>query len=196
VPPWQIAGLACTPDVATDNLTAEHSAPCLTPGCNGPVEQHYWNLGGPASFLGPPTTGLMTCPDGIGHFEHYQNGSIYWSPSSGAQEVHGNIRAKWAALGSETGLLGYPLTDESPSADGVGRFNHFQGGSIYWTPSIGAHEIHGPIRTTYLSVGGPQSRLRYPKTDVTPTLLGARSTFLGGYIDWNNLTGLTTVVYT
>jgi uncharacterized protein with LGFP repeats len=46
-----------------------------------------------------------------------------------------------------------PLTDESPTPDGIGRFNHFQGGSIYWTPGIGAHEVHGAIRDKWASMG-------------------------------------------
>ena len=45
---------------------------------------------------------------------------------------------KWASLGWERSFLGYPLTDETGTPDGVGRYNHFQGGSVYWTPGTGA----------------------------------------------------------
>ena len=34
------------------------------------------------------------------------------------------IFAKWASLRWEAGILGYPLTDELTTPDGVGRFNH------------------------------------------------------------------------
>jgi hypothetical protein len=57
--------------------------------------------------------------------------------------VVGAIRAKWLALGGPYGLLGRPLTPELSTPDGIGRYNHFQGGSIYWTPATGAHEVHG-----------------------------------------------------
>jgi hypothetical protein len=40
-------------------------------------------------------------------------------------------------------LLGSPTTSELPTPDGIGRFPHYQRGSIYFTPSTGAHEIHG-----------------------------------------------------
>jgi uncharacterized protein with LGFP repeats len=43
--------------------------------------------------------------------------------------VIGDIRAKWVALGGPSSFLGQPLTDELPPPDGVGRFNHFRGGS-------------------------------------------------------------------
>jgi len=58
-------------------------------------------------------------------------------PPSHAFEVHGDIRKKYDALGGPGGPLGLPLTDETATPDGVGRFNHFQGGSIYWTPRTG-----------------------------------------------------------
>src|SRR5262245_53087224 len=42
--------------------------------------------------------------------------------------VIGAIRDKWLALGGPQSFLGQPLTDESSTPDGIGRFNHFQGG--------------------------------------------------------------------
>ena len=43
----------------------------------------------------------------------------------------------------------------------VGRFNHFENGSIYWTPAIGPHEVHGLIRDFWAKQGwerGPAAR--------------------------------------
>ena len=68
----------------------------------------------------------------------YQNGTIYWSATSGAHEVHGANPAKYVALGGPSSVLGFPLTDESPVADGVGRYNTFQFGTISWSPATGA----------------------------------------------------------
>ena len=110
------------------------------------IDVKYAQLGGAAGFLGAPTTAENTAPDGVGRYRHYQGGSVYWSPATGAHEVHGDIRGKWASLGWERSFLGYPLTDETTTPDGVGRYNHFQGGSIYWTPSTRAWEVHGAIR--------------------------------------------------
>ena len=45
----------------------------------------------------------------------------------------GDIRNKWLSIGGASSVLGQPLTDELTTPDGIGRFNHFQGGSIYWT---------------------------------------------------------------
>ena len=90
--------------------------------------------------------------------------------SAGAFEVHGAIREKYLALGAEASILGYPVTDETGTPDGVGRFNHFQGGSIYWTPGTYAHEVHGLIRDRWASQGWERNpQLGYPITDeLTP----------------------------
>ena len=67
----------------------------------------------------------------MGRTRDFQNGSIYWKPGVGAFSIHGGIRLKWVGLGAEEGFLGFPVTDETGTPDGRGRFNHFEGGSIY-----------------------------------------------------------------
>jgi hypothetical protein len=79
------------------------------------IDTKYEQLGGASGFLGPPTHEERGCADGVGRCRTYQNGSIYWHPSTGAHETHGSIRAKWAALNWEAGLLGYPTSDERPA---------------------------------------------------------------------------------
>ena len=77
----------------------------------------------------------------------------------------GAIRDKWLELGGEKGFLGQPQTNELKTHDGMGRYNHFQGGSIYWTKATGAHEVHGAIRDKWVSLGSERSFLGYPVSD-------------------------------
>ena len=156
-----------------------------------PIILKYWALGGTSGWLGPNTTLITTCPDGVGSFQHFANGSIYYHPSTGAREVHGLIRARWASLGWERSFLGYPLTDETATPDTIGRYNHFQGGSIYWSPSTGAWEVHGSIRGKYLALGWERSFLGYPLTNenTTPDGIGRYNHFQGGSIYWSPGTG-------
>jgi uncharacterized protein with LGFP repeats len=158
---------------------------------HGAIRDHYNILGGPGSFLGLPTTDETGTPDGVGRYNHFQGGSIYWTPSTGAHAVEGAIRAKWASLGWERSFLGYPVTDETGTPDGVGRFNYFQGGSIYWTPSTGAHAVHGAILAKWASLGWERSFLGYPVTDETgtPDGVGRFNYFQGGSIYWTPSTG-------
>lgn len=104
------------------------------------IDKKYQELGGAGGFLGSPRGSEKDTPDGRGRFRHFEGGSIYATLETGAHEVRGGIRQKWAELGWERGFLGYPTTDETPTPDGRGRFNHFEHGSIYWTPEGGARE--------------------------------------------------------
>src|SRR5262249_28411227 len=110
----------------------------------------------------------------------------------GAHEVHGDIRAKWSSMGWETSVLGYPTTDETSTPDGIGRYNHFQGGSIYWTPSLGAHEVQGLIHDFWANQGWEQGALGYPTSDEYSVPQGRRSDFQHGTVTYNTSTGQVT----
>ncbi|HET7028055.1 MAG TPA: hypothetical protein VFI28_10240, partial [Candidatus Limnocylindrales bacterium] len=134
------------------------------------------------------STDELSTPDGIGRFNHFNNNSasIYWTPQTGANAIWGAIRAKWAGIGWERSVLGYPVTDELGTPDGVGRFNHFgNGGSIYWTPVTGANVIYGDIRRKWESIGWETSYLGYPITDEVDFAEGGRANeFQNGGIYW------------
>lgn len=133
------------------------------------IRDKWASLGWELGLTGFPISDELPTPDGIGRFNLFERASIYWSPKTGAHEVHGVIRDKWGTLGWEKGLLGYPVTDETPTPDKIGRFNHFEYGSIYWTPQTGAFEVHGAIRDLWAKLGWERSKLGYPKSDERPS---------------------------
>ncbi|KAH7141661.1 hypothetical protein EDB81DRAFT_884736 [Dactylonectria macrodidyma] len=113
---------------------------------------HKWkSIGGEGGFLGYPITDEASTPDGQCRFNDFAKdgnvtGSIYWTRDLGAFLIYGQIFLKWKSTGGESGVLGYPTTDESPAGDRGGRYNDFnKGGSIYWSPSTGAHVITGAL---------------------------------------------------
>jgi uncharacterized protein with LGFP repeats len=151
------------------------------------IDDKYAELGGAGGFLGNPTTGEHTCADGKGHYRHFENGSIFWHPLTGAHEVHGWIHDKWAKLKSERGFLHYPKTDESDSGGAAGRFNLFQGGAITWKQGAQeAFETHGAIRSKFGEMGWEAGFLGFPTTDETstPDKLGRFNHFEAGSIYW------------
>ena len=85
--------------------------------------------------------------------------------------------------------------------DRIGRRTHFstdlanQTGSIYWTPSTGAHYVYGPIRNAWKAAGWESGRLGYPVTNKTTTSTGAVCRFQHGTITYTSATNSTTVVY-
>ncbi len=135
-----------------------------------PISPKYAALGGPSSVLGAAVGPEFSIAGGLG--QRYQAGWIYWTPTTGAHEVHGHIAARYAVLGGPAGLLGFPLTDETGTPDQRGRFNHFagaDGSSIYWTPATGAWSVHGAIRNRWAAGGWERSPNGYPTTDETGT---------------------------
>jgi hypothetical protein len=102
---------------------------------------------------------------GNGWMQHYAGCDIYVSEHTGAHEVHGDIRAKYNALNGPTGVLGLPVTDETTTPDQVGRFNHFEGGSIYWTPHTGPMMVRGSVRDHWAAGGWERGHLGYPVCD-------------------------------
>ncbi|MER9183919.1 hypothetical protein [Mesorhizobium sp. M0767] len=153
---------------------------------HGEIYRKWIALGGLA--WGIPCTDETGTPDGVGRYNHFNNNtaSIYWTPNTGAQAIWGAIRGKWAAMGWERSVLGYPVTDETGTPDGVGRYNHFaNAGSIYWTPNTGANVVYGDIRKKWESLGWEQSYLGYPTTDETEFAEGGRANlFENGGIYW------------
>ena len=157
----------------------------------GPIFRKWGSMGWERSFLGYPTTDWTTTGKGDGKFVFFRGGLIMWSPSTDAHEVHGAILAEYAYIGYEQSVVGYPLTDESGCADGVGRYNHFQTGSIFWSPNTGAHETNGIIDQQYASMGYERSPLGYPLTDEQPAEHpeDRMNLFQNGEIHWQGTGG-------
>ncbi len=167
-----------------------------SPATVGLIDAKYQALGGCGSVLGAPVTEERGAADGVGRYSDFERGSIYWQPQLGAHEVHGKIAERWAALGRETGLLGYPITDEAATPDGVGRASVFEHGSVYWSPATGAHEVHGRIRDKWAELGWEAGDLGYPTSDEYAVTGGRRSDFAGGSITWRASTDQFTVALT
>lgn len=162
----------------------------------GAIGDKYASLGGAGGPLGAPAGGEADAPHG-GRCQAFQHGSICWHPQIGeAFGVWGLIHAKWAQLGRAS--FGYPITDELPTPDGRGRFNHFRGmqypgrpeASIYWTPQTGAHAIYGAIRDAWAQQGWERGPLGYPTSDEYQDGKYRRSNFERGFIRWAPDTGI------
>lgn len=117
-----------------------------THGCIG---QKYEDLGGPASFLGFPTSDEYSIAGGRandfagGTCGNAGGGHIYKLPTTNAQEVHGCIATYYLnSQGGPGGWLGFPTSDEfgvydSTGTQEIGRESQFQNGYIYFDFSTG-----------------------------------------------------------
>lgn len=100
------------------------------------------------------------------------------------------ISDKYTQLGGAGGFLGAGLDPEKSTPDGVGKFRHYQNGSIYFHPQAGAHEVHGLIRQRWAQVGWELSAYGYPMTDEIDLVDGSGKVtrFQGGEIIWRSAT--------
>lgn len=162
----------------------------------GAVLERYGALGWEAGPLGYPTTGELVAPDGRGRFNAFQRGLVYWTPTTGAHAVQGAVSQTYASNGWETGPLGYPTTSELPTPDGIGRFNHFEGGSIYFTPATGAYAVTGEFHALWSALGWENSELGYPTSPEWDTQDGGTvQEFEYGWLEWYPGEGASAYLY-
>ncbi|TFV51962.1 hypothetical protein E4P43_07880 [Blastococcus sp. TF02A-35] len=74
---------------------------------------------------------------------------------------------------------------------GGGCWQPFQGGTIHWSPTTGAHATDGMIREAWGRLGWENGRMGYPTGGVVCGLRGGGcwQPFQGGAIHWSPATG-------
>ena len=134
-----------------------------------PVLGHFYidyEAMGEAGAIGLPTA-IATVISG-GKEQIFQGARMYLKNSAPkAFEVHGDILAKFLSTGGVT-TWGYPITNEfdiKNASNVLGRASEFENCTIYWRSGIGAHEVHGSIRDTYIHLGGAVGQLGFPSSD-------------------------------
>ncbi|WP_298516345.1 hypothetical protein [uncultured Kordia sp.] len=156
--------------------------------CKNAIKAKAQELG--SGFTGAATSNINS-PTTVkgGKRVTFQKCDIYCSPASGPQEIHGQIRRKYNAVGGPNNALALPVTDETATPDGRGRFNHFSGnGSIYWHPATGPKLVRGAIRHTWAKTGWERGIYGYPTSDeirIDPKKNEWFSDFQNGVIIWN-----------
>lgn len=102
-----------------------------------------------------------------GYFLRYEKGWVYYNPKlNKAFAIWGDIMKKWSEAGYETGWLGFPITDHTPTPNRSGFFVAFDNGSIYNNPQTGSHFVGGAFREEWARRGWENSAdLGFPKTD-------------------------------
>ncbi|PQE18749.1 putative glucose sorbosone dehydrogenase protein [Rutstroemia sp. NJR-2017a WRK4] len=153
----------------------------------GVIYKKWMSVGGVQGILGYPISDESRTPGGVTRFSEFsEGGAIYYTATRGAFPIYGDIYKKWYSGGGETGVLGYPISDEASTTDALYRFNIFSnGGAIYWTQDRCPVQNSGDIYKKWISLGGELSSLGYPLTDEREGRCNTRySTFGGGSIWW------------
>ncbi|MBY0687188.1 LGFP repeat-containing protein [Microbacterium marinilacus] len=157
----------------------------------GSIGTHWRAVGGSKGTLRYPSSNEVCGLAGGGCYQTFQGGSIHWSSATGSHMTRGAIRNAWRDAGWERGALGYPTTDEACGLPGGGCYQTFQGGSIHWSPSTGAHVTRGAIRNAWRATGWERGKLGYPTSNEWCGLpsKGCYQDFQGGKVYWSSKTG-------
>ncbi|WP_158256128.1 LGFP repeat-containing protein [Corynebacterium sp. 13CS0277] len=130
-----------------------------------PEAMEAWGRSGyEAGPLGYPVADAFVVGPNPGVKQLFANGTMYGN-LTGVHVVRGRILDKYNEYGADQGKLGFPVSDELGVPDGIGRFNRFQGGMVYWTPRTDAHPIFGKILDVWSSQGYETSSYGYPIED-------------------------------
>jgi uncharacterized protein with LGFP repeats len=158
---------------------------------HGAILGKYQAMGAECGVLAFPTSDESPSCRAGGRYNEFQNGRIFFHPDLGAHEVHGAILGKYQAMGSECGVLAFPTSDESESCLVGARFSDFQGGRIFFTPQLGAHQVQGAILGRYGQLGSECGQLGLPRTDESASCRagGRFNDFVGGRIMFSPATG-------
>ncbi|MFJ6155543.1 LGFP repeat-containing protein [Pseudarthrobacter sp. NPDC092184] len=117
--------------------------------------------------------------------QHFTNGTMYYTPQIGLHYIGAGIREAWWNKGGQTGVAGYPVSDEGYWYAG-GAIQAFQGGTFYFTPQYGTRLLQGAIRWEYERSGG-YFYLGRPVTDEYSANASTRAQrFEDGIIYWSN----------
>lgn len=162
-------------------------------GLFGAINARYNELDGPAGWLGFPRTSERITPDGAGRYVHFENGSIYWHPATGAHAVPGDVFDAWADIGWEAGDLRYPTGPARQVAGGT--LQQFQGGYVLVNPQGEARWVRGVIAARYGELGTADSALGFPTSNERLISGGAFQEFENGNLYWSPRTGAQMIFY-
>ncbi|WP_092261163.1 LGFP repeat-containing protein [Corynebacterium cystitidis] len=124
--------------------------------------KHGWERG----HFGYPMTNDIALGDSW-YKQKYQGGYIYTRNSIPAVQagIQGRIYDKWQDMGAEKSTLGFPISSEEKTPDGIGRYNLFQKGIMVWHPKFGAHAITGDVLLQWVYAEAIGEGQGYPTGD-------------------------------
>ena len=161
-----------------------------------------WKNDGGVLGLGYPITDESAVPGTDGTSVEFLRGNrrsnLMWSPGIGVRAFGGAMRSAWLLNGGAIGM-GFPIIDESKTADGQGATAVFRNSSgreivALWSAATGGHVVGGPIRGAWIRSGGVFG-LGYPTIDEAAMSdgVGSYATFQNGSLNgialWSPSTG-------
>jgi uncharacterized protein with LGFP repeats len=155
----------------------------------GAVAARYVATGGEGGPLGFPVTGTVVPHVGVGLVNRFQRGRITSHPSLGTFVLRGDIAARYASESGESGDLGFPISDSTPTADGRGSFARFEHGRASQLGSAAVLLTHDVLADAYERAQAEDGPLGFPLTAEEAVAGGRVQRFEHGRISFSPATG-------
>lgn len=154
---------------------------------SSPIAAKYAKMGGASGVLGAPV-GAEKVVSSTVRYQDFKGGTIWWTSTRGAVEMHGDVWRRWVSFGRQNGKLGAPIADHQVARQSWARIGLFEHGAIYWTKGRGAKEVHGDIWKKWNSMGRETGTLGAPTTDQQTARngYGRISLFDHGAVYWSS----------
>ena len=128
----------------------------------GVIGARWVALNAVTGALGAPVGEIVCGTRSSGCYQNFQKGAISSTSATGTWETYGVIRARWQAIGFESGVLGYPVGAPTCGTKDNGCYQNFENGAISWTAMTGAWETYGVIRVFWRAQDFERGALGYP----------------------------------
>lgn len=175
--PIPLHGKGISQDFTTGSLV--YSPAAGTHDSLGAIRTKWVSSGSEDGPLGFPTTNEYSV--GQGQAQKFQNGTIYWSPSTGTHiTTRGDIENRFIALDGPTGQLGFPAGEKI--ATGTGSAQQFATGYLVTGPTAGAKIVD---LETFNGWVANRERLGWPVKDSWADVRGVHTAFEGIETIWD-----------
>ena len=155
------------------------------------INQAWEAAGGSGSGVGGKDGDVFEVGDGYG--QKFSDGKIFFTPTTGAHLVYGDILDKYESLGGPADSdLGFPNIDTVAGLVGpksrVNTFSASDKPAIFWTPTTGAWSVRGALNAAWDKLGGSAGTLGVPVEDERYDGDVVSQKFSGGQLSWNRAT--------
>ncbi|RBP63982.1 uncharacterized protein with LGFP repeats [Brevibacterium sanguinis] len=140
---------------------------------------------------GPPVATEKSLTNPAGAYQHFANGTVYWSRSTGAHLNTGGIRSAYAAIRYEKGVLGFPSSDEirfRHRSDAV--YQNFQHGMITYSSATKGQPLSHGMLSRWKALGWERSRLGLPTSGEFSSAGRTRQNFEHGHMTYTPSEGV------
>jgi len=139
------------------------------------IQQKYQSLGGEQGPLGRAVNEEQATPNGLGFFQDFEHGMIFYHADYGAHVLSEAVENKWKSsmlandmvTGTQQAIrdyMGFPISDTLPTGE-RGEACYFERGMIVVRASGSSVVIYGECYQAYRAHGDLQGALGLPLND-------------------------------